>query len=144
MCQKRTNKNNQEPGHEVIAANEAATVLVVDDDAAMIASTRALLEDAGYTVIVARNGEKAVEVFGAQWEDIDLVIVDLVMPRMSGEECLDRLLGIDPDVRAIGTSGYYIDDDTYAKIEPKVKAFIPKPIDFPMLLKLVERVLHPG
>ncbi len=142
MAQQKTN-DSQEVGGEEAEGNEMATVLVVDDDAAMIASTTSWLEEAGYRVLVSRNGQQAVEVFSAQGEDIDLVILDLVMPRMSGEECLDKLVEIDSDVAVIGTSGYYIDDATYSNIEPKVKAFIPKPINPPMLLKLVERVLHP-
>ncbi len=144
MTQQETNRDSQQTADEATGTNKTTTVLVVDDDAAMIASTTSWLEEAGYSVIAARNGQQAVEVFSAQGEDIDLVILDLVMPRMSGEECLDRLVEIDPDVRVIGTSGYYIDDETYSEIEPKVKAFIPKPINPPMLLKLVERILHPG
>lgn len=131
---------SQEVGSEA-GGEKGVTVLIVDDDPAMIASTSALLEDAGYQVLTARNGEEALEVFATGSEEIDLVILDLVMPRMGGEECLERLLEIDPEVRVLGTTGYYIDDDSYQEIEPKFKGFIPKPIAPPILIKMVERAL---
>ncbi len=132
---------SQEVGSEA-GGEKGGTVLVVDDDPAMIASTSALLEDAGYHVLTARNGEEALEVFSADSEEIDLVILDLVMPRMGGEECLERLLEIDPEVRVLATTGYYIDDDSYQEIEPKLKGFIPKPIAPPILINIVQRALR--
>ena len=140
MCKQETDSGNQEAG----TGDEAATVLLVDDDPAIVASVRALLENAGYQILTARNGEEALETFTAHREDIDLIILDLVMPRMSGEECLDKLLEIDPEVKVLGTSGYYIDDNAYQKIEPKVKMFMPKPIEPAILLTLVERIVRGG
>ncbi len=146
MCEQEMNQEpnsgDQELAGEAGAAKKAATVLVVDDDGAVIASTRALLEEAGYQILTARHGEQALEVFQAHPEQIDLVILDLVMPRMGGEECLDRLLEIDPEVRVLGTTGYYTDDDTYKQMEPKVKGFIPKPVAPPIFLELVARALR--
>ena len=141
MCEQETNSASEELAGKAGGAEGAATVLIVDDDSAIIASTRAALEDAGYQVLPARSGQEALELFTARHQDIDLVILDLVMPRMSGEECLDKLLEIDPKVRVLGTSGYYLDDDMYRKIEAKVKVFVPKPIDPPMLLTLIKRIL---
>lgn len=142
MGEQETNSGDPQLAGEAGATDKTATVLIVDDDPAMIASTRALLEDAGYQVLVARHGEEALEVFRPDPGQIDLVILDLVMPRMGGEECLARLLEIDPEVRVLGTTGYYMDDDSYQKIEPKLKGFIPKPIDPPILVKMVERALR--
>ena len=140
MRKQETDSGNPEAG----TGDEAATVLLVDDDPAIVASVRALLENAGYQILTARNGEEALETFTAHREDIGLVILDLVMPRMSGEECLDKLLEIDPEVKVLGISGYYIDDNAYQKIEPKVKMFMPKPIEPAILLTLVERIVRGG
>lgn len=140
MRKQETDSGNQEAG----TGDRAATVLLVDDDPAIVASVRALLENDGYQILTARNGEEALETFTAHREDIDLIILDLVMPRMSGEECLDKLLEIDPEVKVLGISGYYIDDNAYQKIEPKVKMFMPKPIEPALLLTLVERIVRGG
>lgn len=142
MCEQETNSGDQKLTGESGATDKAGTVLVVDDDSMMLTVTRALLEDADYRVLEARHGEAALEIFHTHGAEIDLIILDLVMPRMDGQECLDRLLEIDPEVKVLATSGYYIDDATYAKIEPKIAGFIPKPIDPALLVTLVGRILH--
>ncbi len=84
----------------------AGTVLVVDDDESVREVCRDVLERAGYGVIAVPDGETALEVYREQGDRIDLVVLDLNMPGMGGERCLEELLRLDPGVRVIVATGY--------------------------------------
>jgi CheY-like chemotaxis protein len=82
------------------------TLLLVEDEAAVRASVRRLLEWHGYTVLEARNGAEALTVFEAYERDIDLVLTDVVMPEMGGYELVERLRARRPELRVVFMSGY--------------------------------------
>ncbi|MGE5284278.1 MAG: ATP-binding protein [Actinomycetota bacterium] len=84
----------------------AGLVLLADDEEDVRAVVRAMLETLGYAVIEARDGIEAVEVFRRGAEKIDLVVLDLVMPRLTGEAALGQIRRITPTVPAILMSGY--------------------------------------
>lgn len=88
------------------AAAGTGLVLVADDEEDVRAMVRAMLESFGYQVIEARDGEEAVAVFRERHAEIDLVLLDLVMPRMTGEEAFEQMRRIDPSVRGLLASGY--------------------------------------
>ncbi len=87
-----------------------AQVLVVEDDDAIRSVTRRTLERAGCRVIVARNGREAVDLFRLCAAKISVVILDLIMPEMTGEEALRIIRSIRPDVPVILSSGYSEED----------------------------------
>jgi PAS domain S-box-containing protein len=82
------------------------TVLVVDDEHLIRRTAKSVLENAGFKVVLAEDGYQAIEMFRAKCGEIDLVLLDMSMPRMSGEETLVLLQTIQPDVRVILSSGY--------------------------------------
>ncbi len=82
------------------------TILLVDDDDRVRDMAREMIRERGYQVLAARNGEEALAVYAAHKDDISLVILDLIMPGMGGWKCLEELLRIDPNVRALVASGY--------------------------------------
>jgi CheY-like chemotaxis protein len=82
------------------------TVLVVDDEPRVRRAAGAMLERYGYTVLLAQDGERAVDVFRKVGDQVSLVLLDLTMPVMSGEETLRQLKSIRPDVRVVLSSGY--------------------------------------
>ena len=82
------------------------TVLVVDDEETVRQVAKTSLERFGYRVLLARNGIEAVEIFGQSPDQVTLVLLDLTMPLMSGEETLGRLRAIRPDVPVLLSSGY--------------------------------------
>jgi len=84
----------------------AGRVLLADDEEDVRAVVHAMLETLGYEVIEARDGLDAVEIFRQRAAEIDLVILDLVMPRLTGEAALAQMRRIAPAVRAILVSGY--------------------------------------
>jgi len=88
------------------------TILVIDDEESIRGIAKGMLEHAGYTVVLAKDGQEGVEIFTKQHESIVGVILDMTMPRMDGEECYRELCKINPDVRVILSSGYSEQDAT--------------------------------
>ncbi|MGE5247332.1 MAG: ATP-binding protein [Verrucomicrobiota bacterium] len=81
-------------------------VLLADDEPDVRAVVRSMLESLGYSVLEAGDGREAVELFRQRHAEIDLVLLDLVMPRLSGEGALAEMRRIAPAVRAVLASGY--------------------------------------
>ena len=82
------------------------TVLVVDDEAIVRDVARSMLERFGYTVLTAENGQQAVDLVRQHKDDLALVLIDLTMPVMSGEEALSHIKSIHPTLPIILSSGY--------------------------------------
>lgn len=81
------------------------TILVVDDETSTLEIIEEMFSMFGYNTKKANCGEKALETYSAQKDNIDLVILDLNMPGMDGYECLKELMKIDPTVKVIITTG---------------------------------------
>ncbi len=82
------------------------TVLLADDEAILRNLGRTILQRYGYRVLLAEDGQEAVDVYRRDPAAVDLVILDLTMPRLSGRDAFRRLLEIDPDVRVLFASGF--------------------------------------
>jgi two-component system, cell cycle sensor histidine kinase and response regulator CckA len=119
----------------------AGRVLLADDEEDVRGVVHAMLETLGYEVIEARDGLEAVEIFRRRAAEIDLVILDLVMPRLTGEAALGQMRRIAPAVPAILVSGY----DESGRIREIVAAgfggFLQKPFRRQDLGKKVREVL---
>jgi len=103
------------------------TVLLVDDEGIIIDVGKKMLERLGYQVLIARNGNEALDVFGKQRNGIDLIILDMIMPGMGGGETYDRLKDIDESVRVLLSSGYSIDGQAKKILDRGCIGFIQKP-----------------
>ncbi len=121
------------------------TILLVDDDPCILNSGREYLHSYGYTVLEAMTGEGACETYLAHQKEIDLVIMDLVMPGMGGEKCIDALLQFNPDVRVLVASAYltdsFISNDL---VRRSIKGFISKPYIRGRLLQGIRMALDQG
>lgn len=117
-----------------------AAILVVDDDETVRTVSRRILEHAGYTVLLAAHGGEALQQYQARPE-IALVLLDMTMPHMDGEEAFRELRRIDPSVRVILTSGYNEQDATERFAGKGLAGFIQKPYRPQELLAAVARVL---
>lgn len=115
-------------------------ILIVEDEPAVINILSKILKKTGYQVYMAYDGEEALQVYQENKNNIDLIILDLTMPKMSGHECMKHILDINPKTRIIIYSGHskeQIDKD----ILYKAKKFIPKPFDFDELNQQIRSVL---
>ena len=91
---------------EAVAPQWGGTILLVDDEELVRTSGRRQLEKLGYKVLLAENGEVALTRYRAHRQEIDLVILDLIMPVMNGVETFRKLRELDPKVRVLPSSGY--------------------------------------
>jgi PAS domain S-box-containing protein len=114
------------------------TVLLVDDEVNLRNLGKRFLNRFGYKVIEADSGEVALEIFQYQKDQIDIVILDLMMPGIGGKKCLNGILKICPKAKVIIASGYAGDD-----LEPEIRdrALLKKPYHFKQLLKAIRQVL---
>jgi len=118
-----------------------AYILLVEDEPIVRDMTKKMLEALGYSVTTCRDGQEAVEYYRDSWREIDLVILDMVMPKMGGKDTFTAMYKINPDVRAILSSGYSINDEAQSILDQGVKAFVGKPYDRKKLSEVVARVL---
>jgi signal transduction histidine kinase/ActR/RegA family two-component response regulator len=103
-----TDKHREEASTETAAdmLNGTATVLVIDDEQIVRQTAKAMLERYGYTVLVAENGKEGLDLYRVVLDKVSLVILDMTMPVMSGEETLRNLKLLDADVRVLLSSGH--------------------------------------
>jgi PAS domain S-box-containing protein len=117
------------------------TILFVDDEDMIIYMGEQLLENMGYNVLIARSGKEAIEIYKENEEDIDLVILDMVMPGIGGGEAYDRMKEINPNVKVLLSSGYSIDGQASEILERGCNGFIQKPFDIEALSDKIRGVL---
>ncbi|MFH1115052.1 MAG: ATP-binding protein, partial [Pseudomonadota bacterium] len=117
------------------------TILFVDDEGLVRAWAKEILAGAGYTVVEAANGRDALQVYSERCDEVSLVILDLVMPEMGGKHCLQELRRINPNVKAIVSSGYPMDRGTAEFLQQHAKATIAKPFQAKELFGMVRRVI---
>jgi nitrogen-specific signal transduction histidine kinase/CheY-like chemotaxis protein len=117
-------------------------ILFVDDQDVVIDVGKAILEELGYTVLLAKSGQEAVDVYAERMEEIDLVILDMVMPTVSGGETYDRLKEINPGIKVILSSGYSLNGQASGILERGCNGFIQKPFNVNELSKKIREVLE--
>jgi len=117
------------------------TILVVEDEEALQGFIRQLLEKNGYTVLTAGNGEQAIDIYQQQMRQITLVLMDLGLPKLSGDEVYRKIKALDPLANVIIASGYL---DPTVKMEldqAGVREYIQKPYSPIEILKKIREVI---
>jgi PAS domain S-box-containing protein len=117
------------------------TILLVDDEEVIIDVGSEILEVLGYKVSVARSGREAIEIYKEKQDEIDMVILDMIMPEMDGGETFNVLKSIDPGVKVILSSGYSADARSTRMMEQGCYGFIQKPYSVNTLSQKVKEVL---
>ena len=117
------------------------TILLVEDEEALRALARELLESLGYTVLEARHGAEALELSAAHGGHIDLLMTDQVMPHIDGQELATRLAAERPETRVLFVSGYAEDDTTPGKLPESRVGFLQKPYTAAALGTTIRRLL---
>jgi CheY-like chemotaxis protein len=117
------------------------TVLLVDDEEVILEVGRDLLEAMGYRMLVARDGKEAVKVYKKNWDKIDIVVMDMVMPNMGGGEAYDRIREINPNVKVLLSSGFSIDGEASEILDRGCNGFIQKPFNMKKLSGKIMEIL---
>ena len=100
-----------------------------------------ILQTLGYNVIVAKNGEAAIEIYREKKDTIDLVILDMIMPGMGGAETFDVLRTINPGIKLILSSGYSVNGRPAEMLEKGCRSFIQKPYSMSELSQTIRTAL---
>jgi two-component system, cell cycle sensor histidine kinase and response regulator CckA len=114
-----------------------ARIMVVDDEDGVREVARRILSRGGYDVIAARGGEEALSLITDDGREIDLLLTDVIMPRMSGKELAERLVELRNDVKVLYMSGY---TDRLIGLD-EIDALVEKPFNRNVLLEAVSRKL---
>ncbi|MCW8930466.1 MAG: response regulator, partial [Gammaproteobacteria bacterium] len=118
------------------------SILLVDDEELIRNYTQELFEQYDYQIKTCANGLEAIKFFSQSKDNIDLVILDMMMPQMGGRETFHQLKLIDPDVKVIVASGYGADEEVQTMLNDGVVDFIQKPFTMESLSKILQKVLN--
>jgi CheY-like chemotaxis protein len=117
-------------------------ILVADDERMVQRLAERVLKTEGFQVVVAGDGEEASRLYREQRDDIDLVLLDLTMPVMGGDDALTLIREVDPEAKVILSSGYSEEEVTTRLEAAGVDGFLQKPYEYDELVKQVRRVLN--
>jgi two-component system, cell cycle sensor histidine kinase and response regulator CckA len=119
------------------------TILLVDDEQVITEVTGAMIQGLGYRVIIARSGEEAVEIYRANQDQINLVIMDMIMPGSGGGTAIDRIRTMTPEIKIILSSGYSLNGEAKDIMNRGgAQAFLQKPFSFGVLSQKIREVLE--
>jgi PAS domain S-box-containing protein len=135
----KTSQAIVKPRMTIIEGDE--NILIVDDDSDVLNLLSDLLENHGYHVIPVNNALSAVDMFKANLTKINLVITDIVMPLVEGNDLIKILKNINPGIRILAISGF---SDTAIREDGSVDAFVKKPFEQAELLATIRRILDTG
>ncbi|MDQ6984464.1 MAG: response regulator, partial [Ghiorsea sp.] len=126
-CSEEKAESLASPESRQIQFQSSGCVLVVDDEETIREVAESMLKDLGLTCLMAADGIEAIEVFKKNHATIDVVLLDMTMPRMGGEDTFSELCRIDPDVKVILSSGYTEQDATNRFTGKGLAGFLQKP-----------------
>jgi PAS domain S-box-containing protein len=139
------------PVHDVAGASESkihassdtggGRLLVVDDEEAVREVLAEVLETMGYTVEICGDGAEAVEIYRRSPDDVDVILLDMIMPRMDGHDALVALRELDPAVRVLMMSGHTGAETVQGLLDTGATGFIRKPFDIQEIQLAVERAV---
>jgi len=121
-----------------MASNTSATVLIVEDEEKMLHALGKILVEQGYKVLKASDGEMAVETYQRHQDTIDVVLLDMGLPKMSGRDVLFRMKNRNPDVKVIIASGHFEDELISDIDQVGVKHLLRKPYMPDEVIKILQ------
>ncbi len=131
---------SEKPAKEESLRGETGTILLAEDEAMIRDLVQTVLTEHGYEVLIARDGVEAVEIYKLRHDTIDLVMLDLAMPRMGGVEAFEAMKAINPSVRVIICSGYNPDMALFRSLDRlDVESFLNKPYSVQDLLVAIKK-----
>jgi PAS domain S-box-containing protein len=120
------------------------TVLLIEDEDIVAEVGRKMLQRLGYRVLVARSGAEALALYAQHQAEIDLIILDMIMPGMGGGAVFDRLRSINPATPVLLSSGYSLDGQALDILKRGCRGFIQKPFNIEQLKQKISEILPGG
>jgi len=117
------------------------TILLVDDNEAVWDVLIESLQGLGYSVLLAENGIDTVEIYKENPKEIDLVILDMIMPKMGGHSTFFQLKACDPDVKVLLISGYVSEKEVNDLLKEGAQGFLSKPCRINVVAEEIRRIL---
>ena len=138
--------DEEKPDEPKAPASGTETILVVEDEPVLREMTRTILENSGYQILEAVSGKEALNVWNQRTRPIDLLLTDMMMPEgVSGLDLAERLLGLQPGLKIIFTSGYSVEEIDSAVLARTHAHFLQKPYSYESLAGMVRACLDkPG
>jgi DNA-binding response OmpR family regulator len=126
-----------------VPRSRARTVLLVEDNQQLLTLAREMLEERGYKVLVAKDGDSALELARQHRGGIDVLVTDVVMPGLSGPRLATKLVAVQSELRVLFISGLVQEASLKDALGPRAD-FLPKPFTAINLIEKVEALLHPA
>jgi PAS domain S-box-containing protein len=120
------------------------TILLVEDEEMVANIGRQMLERLGYRVVIAQTGDEALALYEKRRAEIDLVILDMIMPGMGGGAIFDRIRAIDPQASVLLSSGYSLNGPAMEIMKRGCRGFIQKPFSLDQLKQKIGEILSPA
>lgn len=117
------------------------TVLIVDDEQIVLDVEALMMEKMGFNTLKASSPEKAYQIYEIEKDNIDLVILDMLMPGDNGAEAYQKLKRIKPGIRVLISSGFWCDTQVKTILSDRKNSFIQKPFKFEELNEKVDSIL---
>jgi PAS domain S-box-containing protein len=131
----------KEKSRSEVAQGGTEMILLVDDEEMVADIGKDLLEKLGYTILVAASGTEALKIFNANRDEVKLVILDMIMPDMSGGETFSRLKAIKPDAKILLSSGYSLNGRASKIMARGCNGFIQKPFNLKQISRKIREIL---
>ncbi len=117
------------------------TILIVDDQETIWDFLIEALQELGYSVLLAENGLDAVEIYRNNPNEIDLILLDMIMPKLGGHKTFFQIREIDPEAKILLSSGYVSEEEVKDLLDQGAAGFLPKPHRLPLMAKEFRRIL---
>ena len=131
----------EEKSRPEVAQGGTEMILLVDDEEMVADIGKDMLEKLGYTILVAFSGAEAINLFNANRDEVKLVILDMIMPDMSGGETFNRLKAIKPDAKILLSSGYSLNGRATKIMKRGCNGFIQKPFNLRQISRKIREIL---
>jgi len=130
---------------EATLQSKGETILIVDDHETIWDFLIEALQDFGYTVLLAENGLDAMELYEANPNEIDLVLLDMIMPKAGGHQTFYRIRELDQNANVLLSSGYISEAEVHDLLQQGARGFLPKPHRLKEVMLAIRRILdeHP-
>jgi DNA-binding NtrC family response regulator len=122
-------------------AGGSETILIVDDHETIWDFLIEALQQLGYSVLLAENGIDAVQIYEENPEEVDLVLLDMIMPKQGGHQTFYKIKAIDPDAKILLSSGYVSEEEVNDLLQQGACGFLPKPHRLVDMAKEIRRIL---